>query len=90
MRRVRSVGIASLRAEGIAASAASDYAAQRAAQPLWEGTTATTVGRLSSPKPPSESVTCVYSFCLCSVVYVILICDRHHTTGQLSPMLFVP
>jgi len=46
----------------------------------------------SSPQAlnPSDRITCVYSFCMCSVVYVILICDQHRTTAQLSPMLFVP
>ena len=49
MRRVQSVGTASLPVEGIAASAGSDYAAHRAEQLLWEGTTAIIVDMLSSP-----------------------------------------
>src|SRR6266516_132064 len=84
-----SVQTTSRAVEGIAASAESDYAAHRAAQLLWERTTATIVAKHSNHSE-SHRVTCVYSFCVCSVVYVILICDRHHTTGQLSPMLFVP
>jgi len=83
------VEITSPAAEGIAASAASDYAVPRAEQLLLERTTATIVAKHSNHSE-SHRVTCVYSFCVCSVVYVILICDRHHTTGQLSPMLFVP
>jgi len=49
MRRVQSVGTASLPVEGIATSAASDYAAHRAAQLLSERTTATAVDMFSSP-----------------------------------------
>jgi len=89
MTRVRSVETASLPAGSIAASAASDYAAHPAAQPRGGRITATTVGRLSN-RNTGLIASCVYSFCMCSVVYVILICDQHHTTGQLSPMLFVP
>src|SRR6266568_3169258 len=89
LKRVQSVGIVSQRVGNTAASAVFDYAALLAERRRLGRTTATIVAKHSNHSE-SHRVTCVYSFCVCSVVYVILICDHQHTTGQLSPMLFVP
>ena len=90
MRRVRSAEIVSLLVEGSAATAASGYAAHPAALYRWGRTTATCAVEGSNHRTSSDNVTCVYSFRLCSVVYVILIFNPNHITGSAVPHAICP